>query len=586
MKGARASGKNAQVPINAPAAKDPPATADTEASRESSPDALKGGLKQQDIDDSPPSRLKQIQLEDFERTMLHRAKVYARRTQKNTPEEDLVYYEPTTFESLGPWIALRAVFNYTSNTLQRIWPPSKDWLSLTFWIYNITLIIVAVLFTCLQMAFWFWEAVLPQAWIKGITDYANDTIVIQRLFNNMTKINAASAKALSQPAQDKTFNPAVAEFLLNMASAVYVRDPFIYTQAEQYYQEAFFLDGCKISSFRSLSTADNFTRKKLSAYFRESVAPIVKLTDQLNVSYHLISELETGFGGPYASLMASKSAENPFIVVVFKGTSPLSLDEWLIDFNYAQVSGGKFFRGDCHQGFFTCLFPDKQDSCERSEDRLNYYPYQTLVEAINLKADKMAAAFNVEKIPVWVAGHSLGAGVATLFYGWLLNNTNTLSKTTTLCDAYTYGNPATGNQEYARGYFATFAKHEGKMLWRMICDSDMVSRVPLNKDTAGTGGVGEPSLTGVRENSYLNYAAPGNGIRIFSDRAPLLKGSFEIAEAADKAVHGSEAQLGTSLALADLARWIPGAKFLVDHAPTRYAECLRFSRGKYQIPPH
>jgi hypothetical protein len=153
------------------------ASIDTEASRESSPDALRGGLKKTDInDDSPPSKLKEIQLADFERSQLHRAKVFARRTQPHVAEEDLVYYAPTALEALGPWIALRSVINYSIETLQRIFPPSKDWLSLSFWFFNITLVIMSIVFAILEVAFWFTDTILPQAWTEWIVQQTNNSM--------------------------------------------------------------------------------------------------------------------------------------------------------------------------------------------------------------------------------------------------------------------------------------------------------------------------------------------------------------------------------------------------------------------------
>ncbi|KAI5478812.1 succinyl-CoA synthetase-like protein [Pseudohyphozyma bogoriensis] len=69
-------------------------------------------------------------------------------------------------------------------------------------------------------------------------------------------------------------------------------------------------------------------------------------------------EKKTGYSDGHSTANDTEmlSAE-PWICVVFKGTGPASMAEWLIDATCAQENAQDCMTGSCHQGFYTTLFP-------------------------------------------------------------------------------------------------------------------------------------------------------------------------------------------------------------------------------------
>ena len=110
------------------------------------------------------------------------------------------------------------------------------------------------------------------------------------------------------------------------------------------------------------------------------------------------------------------------------------------------------------------------------------------------------------RIPLYVAGHSLGGALASLFY-YRLRKGHDLDDVCDVRDTYVYGCPGLGDTDFAVGYArylnmkfvyadrsdTCIPYNSTPTLWRVINDLDMVARVPFTFNTLFSGGVGDES---------------------------------------------------------------------------------------------
>jgi triacylglycerol lipase len=145
-------------------------------------------------------------------------------------------------------------------------------------------------------------------------------------------------------------------------------------------------------------------------------------------------------------LAQSKSA----VVLVFRGTEPDNLDDWLTDFTAlpARFTPGTLDGLHAHAGFFHAL----------------HVVWPALVEGLK--------QLQVGGRTLWVTGHSLGAALATLAaarlasaFDWPING------------VYTFGSPRACFVDLAGGYNPKL----GQRTFRFVNDADVVTRVPTRK---------------------------------------------------------------------------------------------------------
>ncbi|BFZ63219.1 hypothetical protein YB2330_004339 [Saitoella coloradoensis] len=255
------------------------------------------------------------------------------------------------------------------------------------------------------------------------------------------------------------------------------------------------------------------------------------------IGFATVSELNTT-GSPFAALWW-REGDHPFIVVSFKGTSPGDFSEWITDATFQKTRAGAYLFGDVHTGFYDSLFPDSSGQSTRAYNGrlgLANSPYGSIVSAVRRKAQQLARGIPVSPrttghvqrhVPVWVTGHSLGAAIASLFYARVMKSIdaghNDLGSDAFLRDAYVYGCPAVGDSDFAE-WFASISStpfDNPRALWRIIDDSDLVTRVPFSPQTFVSGGWGSAislvSAPLVKRDSLADYTVIGPGIRVFQD---------------------------------------------------------------------
>jgi triacylglycerol lipase len=130
------------------------------------------------------------------------------------------------------------------------------------------------------------------------------------------------------------------------------------------------------------------------------------------------------------------------VIVAFRGTEPANLRDWVTDAEAILVPGPA---GMVHKGFLDALT----------------LVHRSLREIIRTFQDRGQS--------LWVAGHSLGAALATLFVAKLR-----FDEDKPVFGLYTFGQPRTGNRDFARAFDADFQS----LMFRFVNNTDVVPRVP------------------------------------------------------------------------------------------------------------
>lgn len=130
------------------------------------------------------------------------------------------------------------------------------------------------------------------------------------------------------------------------------------------------------------------------------------------------------------------------VLIAFRGTEPNRIRDVIADINSLQTAGPW---GKVHAGFHA---------------------------ALNLVYDEMNTSlteFRDADQGLFICGHSLGAALATLAAARLAK------QTTKINGVYTYGQPRTGDPEFAEQYDAVLRGHH----FRFVNNNDVVTRIPL-----------------------------------------------------------------------------------------------------------
>ncbi|CAH7676112.1 Alpha/Beta hydrolase protein [Phakopsora pachyrhizi] len=223
--------------------------------------------------------------------------------------------------------------------------------------------------------------------------------------------------------------------------------------------------------------------------------------------------------GPFAGAFYDYSnigrGEHPFIVVVVKGTSPDNFSEWLTDASLKFEACGDYLGdGQAHDGFYRALFPSKSQST-------GVLPYMRIVNTLKLIAAE-ARRVTGKTTNLFVGGHSLGAGIASLLYARFLEKQRDLGDDIVLRDAYLYGTPRACNFKLATRveFNLNSPINHGRQIWRIANRSqsriigDIVTRVPP--------GIGDDRevRAGLNEGSYYSFAAIGTRVDLTPHAGP------------------------------------------------------------------
>lgn len=131
------------------------------------------------------------------------------------------------------------------------------------------------------------------------------------------------------------------------------------------------------------------------------------------------------------------------LVVCFRGTESRQVEDWVTDLDFDLVPGP--LGGKVHEGFYDAL------SCV----------WQMLDSEVRAQLEEGEKR-------LWITGHSLGAALATLAASrWL-------EAGIPVAGLYTFGQPRTGDAEFARRFDFAFRPHA----FRIVNNLDIVTRTP------------------------------------------------------------------------------------------------------------
>lgn len=138
-------------------------------------------------------------------------------------------------------------------------------------------------------------------------------------------------KAASNDEAEVTYHQSIAELLLGVSAVVYTRNNTVYAQAEELYKSLATVAGELLPRKPFLRDLSAHQQEQFLSIFRESESQVHRLSAKLGLSSATISELDSGYGGPMASMLWPDSMDRSFLILAIKGTSVFDAREWLID---------------------------------------------------------------------------------------------------------------------------------------------------------------------------------------------------------------------------------------------------------------
>jgi len=233
------------------------------------------------------------------------------------------------------------------------------------------------------------------------------------------------------------------------------------------------------------------------------------VADSWGMSFAGVSDFLT-VAGPYCGIFYDKKLEQNWIVVAFKGTSPTNFSEWLVDATFAHEVAEDYLWGNAHKGFYDSLFPGSGSAVD---------PSGRIIEAIKAVAQELKTD---KPIQLWVTGHSLGAGLASLFYSRILKEPGEGGSNIKLRDSYLYGCPRTADTVFATEFEGAMniQSNQTKTFYRVQNSWDVVALVP-----PGTGDKRD-NRSSISPQSLLNYAALGSFMHLTPGNGNGEDGSF------------------------------------------------------------
>ncbi len=177
----------------------------------------------------------------------------------------------------------------------------------------------------------------------------------------------------------------------------------------------------------------------------------------------------------------------PLVIIAFRGTEPTKWADVVTDLKAWKTPLADGW-GSVHSGFKTA--------------------FESIGAVMRTKLDE----YKDQKVQIWVTGHSLGGGLATLMGAEILRREEA-GEGFDLRGVYTFGSPRVGNRAFRDKLVAVAAKH-GAQLVRFRNGDDLVTAVPRMTDFEHVGRVAH-----LREDKLDVGDAdpPYNGMGSFAD---------------------------------------------------------------------
>ncbi|GAA5886389.1 hypothetical protein JCM6882_001624 [Rhodosporidiobolus microsporus] len=336
----------------------------------------------------------------------------------------------------------------------------------------------------------------------------------------------------------RIFSTVLARALLTLSSIVYERPDNLVAEAAKALYAA--------KELRAVGAIDKdeFGKRKREAetLLFESETSIRHFADVCNLDYDGICDTSK-IGGAFGSLFFTKPAakEDPFIVLVFKGTGIGNFPSFVTDMSFSRVPASAIFgggAGTAHKGFFTkrkfsslafsLLFRWETDFSPAvfgtASETMGEPPYGSVCEAIKSVAlrikDKRAKGDKGKKIPLWVTGHSLGSALALLAFARFLKSREDLGENIELRDFYGFGTLRLGDADFVSMFenLTLSPRNRPSTAWRVQNRLDIATKFPFG--TSDHPHIRSPASP----SSILNYGhvSPSIVLRPFQPRGQTV----------------------------------------------------------------
>ncbi|EFP74777.2 uncharacterized protein PGTG_00733 [Puccinia graminis f. sp. tritici CRL 75-36-700-3] len=357
-----------------------------------------------------------------------------------------------------------ALFSALCNPLAPITDFTNFFYSLACYsaIYLILYLYQAFLLFCNLCGFQKYIVSISQRFFDG---YGTMTWGDHTMFENKAPVISAARSFLSSRLDDDSaethVGPIEQEFCVEVAQSILLMSAILYERDQESVERAF--EGAGDVRLNLLRSEEQ----------------MLKAAADWNCQFTSIADFQTAKGPFVGAFFDLEARPNPFMVIVFKGTSFQDISEWIVDTTFnLEACADQLGAGCAHQGFYSSLFPS-------ASAREKPSPYLRIIETIRSVAKHVHDEAGIP-MNLFVGGHSLGAAIATIFYARLLESPEDIGPHTVLRDGYCYGTPRGGDSSMASRVEYNLAKpvNFSRSLWRVSNRSasvnvgDIVAHLP------------------------------------------------------------------------------------------------------------
>ncbi|KAJ9478904.1 Lipase_3 domain-containing protein [Pseudozyma hubeiensis] len=383
--------------------------------------------------------------------------------------------------------------------------------------------------------------------------------------------NPCGAYAKPSTAEERNFDLEVSKILMMISALVYERNVGAYHKAARSAQRAKKLKK-QVTCGRDVLTEAG---REVGNHLGRADSKIRRVANEWGLNYASISELATNTS-PLCG--AFWHPDHNFIILAFKGTDPVEFKEWAIDFTFDYTDGRAWLPGfsKVHAGFYDQLFPQDLNHATGA------FPYTEIRTAINQIATEIRATSYCDHVNLFVTGHSLGAGLASLFYARAIASPKDFGQTEEgfdqirVRDAYCFGTPIVGDPDCISAF--NQACHERdldhpQMLWRVTSRRDAVATLLPDAGDNHT-------LRHISPLSQLHFAHIGQEVQLSNNINKVYTGPgtllptqtpVYIVSHLDRDGEGPEVSLPPVFKLLE---YVPLVRRLVAHIPSSYWDRL------------
>lgn len=287
-------------------------------------------------------------------------------------------------------------------------------------------------------------------------------------YDNMDNIKAAQGVQVFGGKGDINWQTAFLPFMESMG--MYLRDVQAHTTAWGMYRT--FKKGGPLALAQEAIGLYLDAHKEIDKLAQLWGMRFLPLCDLCDVS----PDNQARWDGPYCGMFftTEKQQDKPFIGIAFKGTSPVNIKDWAVDFNYQLwPATQEYFDGTqapVSKGVYTGLFGTFSGKG---------IPYKQILSATRVAASKLPNTSG-RPVPAHVTGHSLGGSYSTLCYTQLLIDvapSNPGVREMMMGDEYTFGAPRIASNQWSKFTNKLVEVQRGRS-WRIVNNHDLVPRVP------------------------------------------------------------------------------------------------------------